>query len=614
MNHQTEKQSNWLFYIAVSCLLLAISWITYAFLSNWSLGYNSDQALLGLMAKSVVETGERPLFVWSVGYQGIFMEVYLSALVFHFFDSNPFYLNFAPTFYFLVFLGLFFSVLRSYFDRMVAIISCLFLVLSTPTLYLLCMRALPNFSESFLLGMVAFILYGAIVKRVYQDNLFDMKSAMMLTGFGVVVGFSLYTFVLSWYFFLATCLCSAYLFFNNLSQWREGSWLSSYLRPHICLESSILRKVTAVPVYFFLALGIFGLIGFLLNLDFTQYRLEGKRGVLPIHFLFGSVFFHSIISFSIHFFKFQNNIKSRMIGAGLFIMGLLIGFSPKLYYWAIGGRTRKGATVSGRIDQILERLSIGGKANTDFLNVPPQFSGFNAFDYFVLAVSLGSLSYFIWYFIAKIRASSNRLQATTVIQRGLPFLFLPLVIFGAFSLSSSVVDAGSGRYLLAMIIFYSVAFGFTSVSLWRRYPQVAVRVFVAAMVLMTMYRGGDKIYNSVRHESTTKDELAHMVQVMDDNGIKYAYGDYWAAYVLNLFTNERIIIEPIYSNYSPHYAERINKQSRIGYIDHKDPKYKLKDGKLEINDKVYKLEKKMSMNQQWDLYILNRDGVTVSKF
>ena len=597
-----------------SLLLITIigtlAWLIYAFLSNWSLGYNSDQALLGLMAKSVLENGERPIFVWSVGYQGIFMEVYATALVFHWFEANPFYLNFAPTFYFCVFLGLFYKVLRQYFDKMVAAFSCLFLLLSTPTLYLLTMRALPNFSESFLLGMLTFIVYSLMIKRVYMAKIFDRKSALIALGFGGLVGFSLYTYVLSWYFFIAACLCSFIIFIANVREWRGSQFISSYLRPQQSIRNPILRKIVGIPIYLFLGLAIFGAIGFFLDLDFTQYRLKGKRGVLPIHLLFGGIFFHTIITFTVHFFKYQDHRVQRSLGGLIFFVGLLAGFSPKLYYWLVlGGRTKKGATVSGKLDQILDRLSLGIKANNDFLRLPIQFKSFGLMEYGLLALSLFCIGYLFWSFAKKLRVAFAEGTMPELVQEGLPFLCLPFVILLAFSLSSAVVDGGSGRYLLAILIFYAVAYSYTAVSLWRRHKNALARVIIASLTFMVLYRGGLNIHNGVVHESNTKNELAHLVKVLDEHQISYAYGDYWTAYNVNLFTQERIVIEPIYSNYSPHYAARMEKQERIAYIDRKEPKYPVKDNQVVINDKTYNLEKKVSIDRHWDMYVLVRGSL-----
>ncbi len=56
---------------------LMFSYFSILYIQRWYIGYSSDTALIGLMAKHISELKEFPVFVWSVGYQGIILEAYL---------------------------------------------------------------------------------------------------------------------------------------------------------------------------------------------------------------------------------------------------------------------------------------------------------------------------------------------------------------------------------------------------------------------------------------------------------------------------------------------------------------------------------------------------------
>ena len=45
-------------------------------------------------------------------------------------------------------------------------------------------------------------------------------------------------------------------------------------------------------------------------------------------------------------------------------------------------------------------------------------------------------------------------------------------------------------------------------------------------------------------------------------GITKLYGDYWLSYPISFITKERIIIEPLYTNYNPYYLPLIKKDNK----------------------------------------------------
>jgi len=58
------------------------------YLYNWDLFHTSDYAMIGLMALKQIETGIHEIYVWSVGYNGILLEVKLIEFFFRLYGAN----------------------------------------------------------------------------------------------------------------------------------------------------------------------------------------------------------------------------------------------------------------------------------------------------------------------------------------------------------------------------------------------------------------------------------------------------------------------------------------------------------------------------------------------
>src|SRR4051794_21655290 len=88
-------------YILTPLLLLSIACFSYLFLTNWQYAFSSDYAMIGMMAKQILEQGKHPIFVWGVGYNGMLLEGHATALAFKLFGIGPATLNYAPWIFYL---------------------------------------------------------------------------------------------------------------------------------------------------------------------------------------------------------------------------------------------------------------------------------------------------------------------------------------------------------------------------------------------------------------------------------------------------------------------------------------------------------------------------------
>ena len=132
------------------------------------------------------------LFLWKVGYQGILLVVYLTSLILGF-EVSPYYLNFAPCFYFGLMIFCL-QVYKSYSWHQLAFASSLVLIFSSPSFYHLFCRTMPNFAESSLLGIISIIFYIQGLKKYYGNISLSSKYSIFVSG--LFAGFAMYTFEL----------------------------------------------------------------------------------------------------------------------------------------------------------------------------------------------------------------------------------------------------------------------------------------------------------------------------------------------------------------------------------------------------------------------------------
>lgn len=174
----------------------------YFFLRYWNLHYDSDIAMIGLLGRRAAEGLGLSLFVPSVGYQGLLLETGLMAFFFKAFGVGPSVQQFGPALLFGVFLILYYRVVRVSFGARVAAFTLFFLALSPPKLYVLVLRTLPNYAQTFFLGGLIWLVYLDAVRRWYVERkpLRGLRISVYAGVFGILIGFGFYTYAQIIYF------------------------------------------------------------------------------------------------------------------------------------------------------------------------------------------------------------------------------------------------------------------------------------------------------------------------------------------------------------------------------------------------------------------------------
>ena len=119
-------------------------------------------------------------------------------------------------------------------------------------------------------------------------------------------------------------------------------------------------------------------------------------------------------------------------------------------------------------------------------------------------------------------------------------------------------------------------------------------------------------YNSINSDISLNrgivfDKIRKQINIIDELGITKLYGDYWLSYPISFITKERIIIEPLYTNYNPYYLPIIKKENKVGLIVFKNSKYDpLNENITDIYDVKYKIEGKYEVSSDVVIYELSK--------
>ena len=533
-------------FIAVTAVMLLTTGAFYYF---WRAGYSSDTAMGPLMAKSVLERGERPIFYWQVGYQGT-LEVYATALFFKLFGMGPRVANLWQMLCFWAMQALFFLHLRKVYDFWIALWSSLMLTLGSPWMYLWAMRTLPNYTETFVMGLALFMLGQGLIEKYYvQATAPALKHTWRLwAAFGAVFGFGLYTYGQIVFFVGAI---AAQLFFMLVRE------LPGRVRWRGFLGAVL--GVAALPVVWGLGVALSNYLGDVPTAAPFSTRMASvdalKQGVVL------AVAWLALLAGV----AFPRALWRLLPGAGVMLATFLVGWSPQLYFtYVVQAPARNRTALSGTLDMAMQRWGWGW----DGLKL---FFGVSAFPYTSLIIGLLVLLPLLAYGAHVARSAWRFVRKQTpraaVLTPGV-LAWLPLILFPMFTLAHAVEDIWSTRYLMAMWFWFSAAYGWAAMTLWRRQSKNrSVRIAcVLAATIMVVHHGAflaQRIYQDEQKGFTGE----KAIPALRERGIKYGYAWYWYAYAIDFYTQEEIILEPIASAYCPHYRPLVQQATRFAFMD-----------------------------------------------
>ena len=522
----------------------------------WRWNYNSDGVLTGLMARSIIERGERPLFVWSVGYQGVLINAYANALVFKLFGVGPQQLSMWPTAAFWGLLLVFFGYVRRGLGERVALFTVAFLALSNPIMVAVLTRNVPNYPEIYLMGFALFVVERNLLERVRGgQSPYAWRSIAYFAAFGLECGFGAYTYG-QIYLFMASVVAHLGLIYAK-DTWearralpQHGRWLLMLaVGPTVVLLAGLYCFVsaTAPPSPLAKVLGTSGL-GMLM-----------RAAVL-----YASVALVDLAK------RHGRLLLALMPGAGAMVASAVVGYTPSLYEKYVRHQSvTNRALMDGDWKTFVDRMAYFAEGNAWHLNLLPVAGKAAEVNTPMLLLTLGILGFFLTFAVGHIKKFIAQKEGSHLVWTMGPLLMLPIVNILVFGLSSAVVNAYSSRYTLSLWFFYALAFG------WFFATQLQAKsgAKAALMACLCLAMVGNNVRNlvtDVRAAFEQPFDGEEAIAPMREKGIRYGYANYWSAYTVNFLTNEEIILQPFYSAYCPHYGPIVAGADEVALVDHPD--------------------------------------------
>jgi hypothetical protein len=580
MRESRQFSSQW-FGLLAFCCIIALGFITYLYVTNWQIGMSSDTTMIGLIAKSILTRNETPIYVWSVGYQGMLLEAYPLAALFFFFGISPVILNIVPAFYLWIALAIWTWGVTRTFSLSVAILALSITIFSFPMFYHLNMRTLPNFPETLLIGGLIIIVSQKLLRDQAAGNEVS-KARLVLLGFLIGLGF--YTFSIVGFFVFPVCLASLIIYYRK--ELRAGyapfllSWLTPWKRSK--KQNPNENRLITTLIVFLSTLGAFICVVGITTLWIAPFDFDFNGRTIKSNAL-ATAFAGSILLVGPKLgwdllLRLKTSPIFRRVGFWIGF-GLMIGFSPALYYKLIlGGSSVKRASASGSWVEIEERIEFALHFHREFFNSSHTLWGSILALFFVAGISC-----FLFRSWKELKRFIE-VRSESWPQSGLYFFAIPIVL-AIFIVSKSTTDIHSIRYLVFLVPIYAVTTGWFICHIWSRYRKI--RIPVVILYLSILVQGAYSIATDLKIERTLHYE--RILQAFEAHDLSHGYADYWLAYETVFLSNEKIILEPIYSNYGPYYGPLVRAQDRVGYVDFKPSRLQPENGLLQIHKQSYQI-------------------------
>ncbi len=543
--------------ISVAAMILTL------FLVRWDFYYDSDYAMISLIAKRIADLRDFPIFVYKVGYQGLIFDGLGTAAVFKFLGMGPHTANLFEILCTAGFFAIFYLTIRKTEGPRMAAWALLFIAFSCPNFYGRLARPQPNYAHTFLLGMLFIWLYLDLLKKPQLKWVFAM---------GLVAGFGYYTYQMIILFLAATTVHAFMVGLQARPIGSDQAW-KEWLLPRRAIQNRAIRWALN---------GVAGLSITTLFLTILGYAgtHELHLGTLPV--LWDPT---QTLALTLGLWGLQHAANlfrwHRWIPWGL--AGFAIGFSPKLYYNLILKQPSAQRTaLGGDLPTLLTRAGYAFKENLRFLNLTDTTLVQGTLIILAGALMVWGIRPRLAMAIALIRGKGSRKDCLKVS----PIIFLLPLVFLGFTLSSAVVHVSSSRYTLPNWVF----FAFALAAGWQRLPRSPRWRMLTLALLAVFWINTVLTYrNELRALENPHPHLA-VRDWLEKKGVREGYADYWIAYSLNFLSNERLTFEPLYSNYIPDYGAKVAPLARIAYVDNNPPRIPTaSDGTIVVDYREYQV-------------------------
>ena len=518
--------------------------------AQWQANFDSDEAIVGLMARHILFRGQVPVYFYGQRYMGS-LDSMLAALSMRFLGPTVIALRVPQLFLFAAFMALHGSLVTRWWGRRVALVSLL--VLALPGWRILQLTYHANISPNLVLGLGTAALLLSIAasppRRAWQRNL---RTALL----GATIGLGLWVNPLGIVFPCTIALLS----WLRAPQWatvhaqiqhyanRAGRWVLSYgLVPGMAAlgvlvffssacQPSALFEVLRVAATVQLAAIALGIIG-----DILRVR-RGRATLLS--------------------------------GAAVFAGGFVLGDLMQWRAWLLHGIAPSAAVSPSCPAQAPARAAlVFGGLLPALWGIPTLRTIAQAPPYRIAlwvllsALVLAALGDFIWRGRHALRSfvTASPLSSADVPYCAVTVLFgLPL---GLAVLGSNTAEIAHVRYLLVAWQAGSVV-----VALFLR--RVVTRFRWLGGLALALWFSAAGIRNPVvlgkywaqRAGNFAPAATQALERYLTQHHVRGGYANFWVAYTLDFLLEERVVITPYNYDRYPAYTEEVERLPVQAYI------------------------------------------------
>ncbi|MGZ3688545.1 MAG: hypothetical protein ACXWP5_05130 [Bdellovibrionota bacterium] len=522
----------------------------------WEIGYSSDYAMIGLLAKRIIEHGESSVYLFTVNYQGMLLEGNALAALFRIFGIGPHVLSLANALFYLALVYFFYQAMRRFSGRIAAAWAVLLFGVGSPFFCGLVLRPQPNYTETFLFGCAMLALYHSLLRKlVVEKHDPGAKELLQAAALGALAGFGYYTYAQILYFIAAILIHYLLVYARDLRT--RGKLAKLVFFPSGATIGLPLELVTLA------CLGL-GAIGFMLPARLRDFLPQAVSSNPLKAILIGGIL-SGILHFTVSSVRRSARWRQRALVAGSLLLGLLAGVSPKIYArYSLAIPYSSRVVIGGDLNALSLRFHFAWEAMLKLMNVLTPIP-------LALRIFLGvpMLAALLWFLLASLRDGLRFVRGQIPLERILklsPFAVLFFIALGGFLSSELVNSEAQERYFAIYLLVYAGAMGWALAHLIEsRRPLFRKGAAVFAMFALALnlyafaveYRSAPKPFPQLEIADWLKSE-----------GTEAGYSDYWYAYSIVFLTQEAVRLQPVRDAYIPYYDHEAQTARRIAYIDH----------------------------------------------
>jgi hypothetical protein len=493
----------WLIVIAGALLRFAL--ISH----NWP-STNSDEAVMGLMAKHILVRGEHPIFYYGQAYMGP-LEAYVGAILFAIFGVSTLTLRLGLILFFAIFVVCMYYLTRLLYNRQLALVTVGLLSLGSVDMLLHQLRGIGGYPEIVAFAALIFFIASHLAltaDQAQQANIGNVQRRRWLefAVLGLLAGLAIWDdqLILPWVFLAAVLL---FLF---------------------CRHE--LRRVSGVCVLFGLLIGASPII---------YYNITAPTGQSSIEILAALQHAGAAQIAQQHITLLSNISGTLLVG-----LPAITGFNPTC-----------AAT----------NLPFLGQATPQMLLCTALQGGWTL-GYFVLWVSAACLAgYIIWRHWQQWK--QNHDHAFTREERDnyvIQWARLLLLLGGILTMlsyitspSSALVPGPTSRYLICVqltipAILWPLWNGFNRqkiVMVGGIRPLLILRIALLLFIELMFLLGTIRTFNQGTQDGLQQEQA--LIQYLESVGATRVYADYWNCYNLVFQSNENILCTPLGDQLQP---------------------------------------------------------------